>query len=86
MQLIGIVPPATTTVPISSIVTTNGGFLLTWFAPTNDQFNVRWATNLASPVTWSLFPGTITSTNGVFSFTDTNTTLLMKFYDLLLLP
>jgi subtilisin-like proprotein convertase family protein len=86
LNLIGIVPPATTTVPIGSIISTNGGFLLTWLAPTNDQFNVRWATNLALPVNWTLFPGTVTSTNNVFSFMDTNAPLLMKFYDLLLLP
>ena len=60
--------------------------MLTWTAPTNDQFNVRWATNLASPVAWTSFTNIITSTTGVFTFTDTNTTLLMKFYDLLLLP
>jgi len=86
LKLVGIVPPATTTVPIGSIVSTNGGFLLTWIAPTNDQFNVRWATNLAAPIAWTSFPNIITSTNGIFTFTDTNTTLLMKFYDLLLLP
>jgi hypothetical protein len=86
LQLVGVALPATTTVPISNINFTNGGFLLTWFAPSNDQFNVRWATNLAPPVNWSVFPGTITSTNGVFSFMDTNAPLLLKFYDLLLLP
>jgi hypothetical protein len=86
LQLVGIVPPATTTVPISSITFTNGQILLTWFAPTNDQFSVRWATNLAPPVNWFLFPGTNTSTTGVFTFTDTNAPLLLKFYELILLP
>ncbi len=86
LQLVGITPPATMTVPISSILSTNGGFLLTWLAPTNDQFNVRWATNLAAPINWSLFPAVVTSTNGVFTFMDTNAPLLVKFYDLLLLP
>jgi hypothetical protein len=33
-----------------------------------------------------LFPGTITSTNGIFSFKDTNAPLLLKFYELILLP
>ena len=86
LQLVGTVPPATTTVPINSITPTNGQILLTWFAPTNDQFSVRWATNLAPPVNWFLFPGTNTSTTGVFTFTDTNTPLLLKFYELILLP
>ena len=86
LQLVGVTPPATSTVPIGSILSTNGGFLLTWLAPTNDQFNVRWATNLAPPVNWSLFPGVVTSTNGVFTFMDTNAPLLLKFYELILLP
>ena len=59
-------PPATNTVPIGGIVVTNGSILLTWSAPTNSHFNVLWTTNIVAPVTWSLFPGTITSTNGIF--------------------
>ena len=35
---------------------------------------------------WTLFPNLIISTNGIFSFTDTNAPLLMKFYELILLP
>ena len=79
-------PPATNTVHFSGSLTTNGGFQLTWSAPTNDQFRVRWTTNLVPPFTWNLFPGTNTSTSGLFSFTDTNTPLLLKFYELILLP
>ncbi len=86
LQLVGITPSATATVPIGSILSTNGGFLLTWLAPTNDQFNVRWSTNLVPPVAWTPFPDLITSTNGVFSFTDTNAPSLLKFYELILLP
>ena len=86
LKLIGVAPQATTTVPVGSIVFTNGGFLLTWSAPTNDQFRVRWATNITPPITWTLFPGTNTSTTGIFTFMDTNAPLLMKFYDLILLP
>ena len=86
LQLVGITPPATTTVPIGNITLTNGLILLTWSAPTNDQFNVRWTTNLVPPINWSLFPDTITSTTGVFSFMDTNAPLLLKFYELILLP
>jgi hypothetical protein len=89
VKLVGVnltaVPPATNTVAISSIILTNGNFLLTWSAPTNDQFRVQWTTNLAPP-NWTLFPGTNTSTTGTFTFLDTNAPMLMKFYELILLP
>jgi hypothetical protein len=78
-------PPVTNTVPIGSIVSLNGGFRLTWSAPTNAQFQIRWTTSFAPP-SWTLFPDIITSTNGTFNFVDTNTTLLMKFYELILVP
>jgi subtilisin-like proprotein convertase family protein len=86
--LTDVIPPATGTgaISISSIVATNGNFVLTWSAPTKDQFQVAWATNLLLPINWTRFPGTNTSTTGVFSFTDTNAPLIMKFYELLLLP
>jgi subtilisin-like proprotein convertase family protein/subtilisin family serine protease len=76
---------------ISGVKVTSTNILLTWSAPTNDLFNIRWATNLAPPINWILFsngvaPFVVSSTNGVFSFTDTNTTFLMKFYQLILLP
>jgi hypothetical protein len=75
---------------LGGVVYTNiggtNGFLLTWYAPTNDQFRVEWNSNLASLIGWPQFPDTITSTNGTFTFTDTNAPLVMKFYRLLLLP
>ena len=71
---------------ISSVTLVTNGLKLTWFAPTNEQFRVQSATNLLSPVVWVPFPGIITSTNGTFTFTDTNAPLFMKFYELLLLP
>jgi hypothetical protein len=71
---------------ISSVIYTNGGFLLKWFAPTNDQFRVDWTTNLAPVILWTPFPGIITSTNGTFIYADTNAPLVMRFYRLLLLP
>ncbi len=77
--------PATNTIHFSGSLTTNGGFQLTWSAPTNDQFRVQWTTNLVPPFTWNLFPGTNTSTSGLFSFTDTNAPFLLKFYELILL-
>jgi subtilisin-like proprotein convertase family protein len=80
---------------ISSIVATNIsgnlGFVITWLAPTNDQFNVQWTTNLSPAINWTLFsngvsPLVVTSTNGTFSYTDTNLPFLLKFYQLILLP
>jgi hypothetical protein len=70
---------------ITNVTVTATNVVLKWTAPTNDLFQVQWTTNLAPPV-WSPFPGPITSGSGVFTFTDTNTPLLMKFYELILLP
>jgi len=91
LKLVGLVvpanpPPLTNSVSISSIVFTNSSFRLAWSAPTNDQFKVQWATNIVPPFTWNTFSGIITSTNGIFSFTDTNAPWLMKFYQLVLSP
>jgi hypothetical protein len=74
-------PPSITNVTVTA---TNA--VLSWFAPTNDQFNVRWTTNLAPTIVWTTFPSIITSTNSLFFFTDTNAPLVMKFYQLILLP
>ena len=76
---------------ITNVTVTATNVVLNWLAPTNDQFNVQWTTNLAPPINWTLFsngvsPFVVTSTNGVFSFTDTNAPLLLKFYELILLP
>ena len=81
LLLTGVTPPA-----ISGLTLTTNGLTLTWSAPTNDQFQVAWATNLIPPVAWTPYPGLLTSTNGSFSFTDTNAPLLIKFYELILLP
>jgi len=70
---------------ITNVTETATNVVLQWSAPTNDVFEVQWKTNLVS-LTWTLFPGTITSPTGIFSFTDTNAPLLMKFYQLILLP
>ena len=69
---------------IGSVVVSNGQVKLQWSGSTNEQFQVRWATNLNPPVAWTSFGVTITSTNGVFRFVDTNAPLLMKFYQLLI--
>jgi hypothetical protein len=71
---------------ISSVTVSNSNVTLQWTAPTNDMFNVRWTTNLMAPIPWTVFPTLITSTTGVFSFTDTNGLTVMKFYQLMLLP
>jgi hypothetical protein len=71
---------------ISSVTLATNAMTLHWSAPTNDQFEVRWTTNLAPVIVWSTFPNIITSTNGLFFFTDTNAPLFVKFYELILLP
>lgn len=76
---------------ITNVTVTATNTLLSWLAPTNDQFQVRWTTNLVPPVTWTklpsdLAPATITSLTGAFSYTDTNAPVVMKFYQLILLP
>ena len=72
--------------PISSIIVTNGKILLTWSAPTNNQFNVLWTTNIVRRELDCRSRGRITSTNGTFNFMDTNAPMLLKFYELILLP
>ena len=79
-------PLPTNAITIASIVTDTNGVTLQWTALAGEQFQVQWATNLTSPVTWTLFTNIITSPNTVFTFTDTNTPALLKFYQLLLLP
>ena len=71
---------------ITNVTVTATNVVLHWSAPTNDIFQVQWATNLTPPIAWSLFPGNVTSASGLFSFTDTNAPLLMRFYELILLP
>ncbi len=69
-----IVPPA-----IASIIGTNiggtNGFLLTWYAPTNDHFMVQWTASLPS-LNWQTFTNIIgydlfiSPTNSRFTFFD----------------
>jgi subtilisin-like proprotein convertase family protein len=93
----------TTNLPIvfSGIVYTNiggtNGFLLTWYAPTNDIFLVQWTGSLNPPVTWNTFTNIITYTGppppptngiGLFRFFDDGSQTggfdTMRFYRLLL--
>ena len=54
---------------------------------TNQQFKVEYTTNLLPNVIWTIFPNIIMSTNGIFTFTDTNLPPAPnKFYQLLFFP
>jgi subtilisin-like proprotein convertase family protein len=85
---------------ISSVTFTNisgtNGVLLTWYAPSNDLFQVQWTTSLASPIYWNTIPGVLlspvglTATNGIFQYFD-NGSLTggfspLKFYRLIAYP
>ncbi|HEY5298986.1 MAG TPA: S8 family serine peptidase [Verrucomicrobiae bacterium] len=84
-------------VSLSSITQTNNGttngFLLKWFAPTNDIFQVQFTTNLASAdwLTFSniiTYTGSLTPTNGLFTFFDDGSQYpfgTTRFYRLILL-
>ena len=71
-------PNQTNTIPITSIIHTNingtNGFLLIWFAPADDLFQVQWAQGL--PPTWTTFTNIIgvhtfiSPTNSEFEFFD----------------
>jgi len=88
-----VAPVVITSVTHTNLGTTNG-FLIQWFAPTNDLFRIQWATNLTPTVKWNLFTnlirytGPLTATNGLFSFFDDGTQTgglgLQRFYRLLL--
>ncbi|HTL73054.1 MAG TPA: hypothetical protein VL863_07095, partial [bacterium] len=94
-------PPAlTNTVPIASIIYTNiggsNGFLLTWFAPSNDLFQVQWTDSLL-PANWQTFTNIISYNtnapgippNAQFNFFDDGSQTggfgPMRFYRLILL-
>jgi len=66
---------------ISSITPTNiggtFGFLLTWYAPTNDLFMVQWARGITPPLSWNTFTNIITYT----SLTPTNGIGFFEFFD-----
>ena len=82
--------PAVTNFSIGGLLADTNGIALQWTGTTNQQFEIRWTTNILPPTVWTLFsnnlvPLTVTSTNGTFRFVDTNASL-MKFYQLILLP
>ena len=90
-------PPVTNSVPISTVTQTNingtNGFLLVWFAPTNELFQVQWSPGLLS--SWNTFTNIvgfhtfINPTNSEFEFFDdgsqTGGFASGRFYRLILL-
>jgi hypothetical protein len=79
-------PALTNVVSNFSITATNGHFQLQWSAPTNYQFQAEWTISLLAPAVWTTNAVFITSTNGTFTFVDTNAPTIMKFYRLLEYP
>ena len=76
-----VIPPAIPPIVISGIVATNlagtNGYLLTWYAPTDDLFMVQWTGSLDSPVAWGTFTNVIAYT----SLTPTNGIGFFEFFD-----
>ena len=83
---------------ISGIIRTNiggnFGFLLTWYAPANDEFLVQWTGSLTPPIMWNTFSNIVaytgppTPTNGLFTFFDDGSEFPFgptRFYRLILL-
>ena len=69
---------------ISGPTATGIGAKLQWIAPPDAQFQVEWATNISSPIVWMTNAETITSTDGMFTFTDPGSTNShARFYRLL---
>ncbi len=68
---------------ISSITFTNiggsNGVLLTWFAPTNYQYQIQWTTSLAAPIGWTTIPGVVLT--NLASFTPTNGIGEFQYFD-----
>jgi subtilisin-like proprotein convertase family protein len=64
-----IPPPFTNIITISSIIRTNingtNGFLLTWFAPSNDLFQVQWSSGL--PPVWNTFSNIVSFNTNAFT-------------------
>jgi subtilisin-like proprotein convertase family protein len=72
---------------ISSPAATGIGAKLQWFASPDAQFQVEWATNISPPIVWMTNAETITSTDGMFTFTDPGSTNShARFYRLIQLP
>ena len=73
-----VAPPLVGPITITSITSTNNGFLLQWQGPTNYQYTVQWTANLAPLVVWSsvlnpVITVSVTATNGHYSWFDDGT-------------
>jgi hypothetical protein len=79
----------TTNLTVSTVQVAPGGVTLTWYGDLNATYQVQWTDTLFPP-TWATVATNITSTTGVFTFTDDGNPLLtaplgaMRFYRLLL--
>jgi len=77
-------------VSFSKITVTPGAVQLEWIAATNLQFQVQWTASLAPPPPWNTFTNILTSTTGLFTFTDDGSQTgglgATRFYRLLVLP
>jgi alpha-tubulin suppressor-like RCC1 family protein/subtilisin-like proprotein convertase family protein len=97
-NLVAASPP--TPVFISDVIYTNisgkNGFLLEWYAPTNDTFEVQESSSI-QPVAWQTFSNIVTytgplapATNGLFTFFDNGSQYPfvgpIRIYEVLLLP
>jgi subtilisin-like proprotein convertase family protein len=72
---------------IFSAAMTRGGAQLQWNASPDEKFQVEWATNFSQPMVWMTNADIITSSNGIFMFTDPGSTNSpARFYRLLQLP
>ena len=60
----------------------SSGVQLQWYSPSFDaQYQVAWTTNLSPPIVWTTNADIITNTDGIFTFTDPDSTNSpMRFY------
>lgn len=62
-------PPSISSITVTNINGTNA-VLLKWVAPTNYQFQVQWATNLAPAIAWHTISSVVLTWSGVLSPTN----------------
>ncbi|HKW29357.1 MAG TPA: LamG-like jellyroll fold domain-containing protein [Verrucomicrobiae bacterium] len=62
-------PPSISSITVTNLNGTNA-VLLKWVAPTNYQFQVEWATNLAPAIAWHTVPNVVLTWSGVLSPTN----------------
>ena len=75
--------PSTNTSPVSIIYTNmsgNNGFLLTWFAASNDLFEVQWSPVLP-PTNWNTFASPNPVTYDVTNYSGNQTNTQFDFFD-----